>query len=430
MKRSSICALPTAVGEMVTIKGFVTAIRDQKHVAFIMVRDRTGAAQVVCEKTSGLPLDDLTPESAVTVTGKIVAAPQVKVAGGVEIQCNELIIETKAETPLPIASDSASDKQLDWRFLGLRDPKARLIFEVQTTMMDAMRGYWQSHDFIEIHSPKLMGTASESGAEVFKVKYFDTQAYLAQSPQFYKQMAMAAGFERVFEVGPVFRAEPSFTTRHATEYISIDMEVAWVESHEEIMQIEEAWLQQAIQSVKDTHGEAIKDQFGIDVIVPSLPFPRITLEEARTILAERGHVIAHKADLDPAGERLLSQYIKETIGHEFVFVTDYPAEVRAFYHKRQSHDLSLTQSFDLLWKGLEITTGAMREQRVEKLMQQAQEKGMSLEPLQSYFDFFRYGCPPHGGCGVGMERLLMVMLGLESIREAMYLFRGPNRLTP
>jgi nondiscriminating aspartyl-tRNA synthetase len=429
MKRTSIMALSHAVGQKVKIQGFVETIRDQKSILFIVLRDKTGIVQIVCDKNKFDILGDITPESALTIIGSVLLAPQVK-AGGVEIQCEEITIESRAETPLPIAKDSSLDKKLDWRAVSLRSQENLLLFEVQTTMEKAMRDYWQEHGFIEIHSPKLMGTASESGAELFELKYFDTKAYLAQSPQFYKQMAMAAGFERIFEIGPVFRAERSLTTRHATEYTSIDMEMSWIDSYEDIMRFEEDWLHHAINAVKQAHGDAVKQHFGVDIVVPALPFPRITLEEGRKILAERGHVIAHKADLDPAGERLLGQYIKEKYGHEFVFVTDYPVDVRAFYHMRHTHDPSLTQSFDLLWKGLEITTGAQREHRLDRLTQQALEKGLSPEPLQHYLDFFKYGCPPHGGCGVGLERLLMVLLGCETIRDVTYLYRGPNRLTP
>jgi aspartyl-tRNA synthetase len=430
MERTLLCALPHAIGKEVLVQGFVDTLRDQKHVIFILLRDKTGLVQIVCDKAQGFKLDQLTPESALSVKGRVVAAPHVKIGGGVEIQCTELIIESKAETPLPIADDSGSDKKMDWRFLALREQKNRLIFEVQTTLTQAMHAYWSTHEFIQIHSPKLMGTASESGAEVFKVHYFDRTAYLAQSPQFYKQMAMAAGFEKIFEVGPVFRAEPSFTSRHATEYISIDMEVAWINSHEQIMSLEEEWLAYIIQAVKEKHGDAIKEHFGIDVIVPSLPFPRLSLEEARKILQAKNHLIGSESDLDSIGERMIFDHIKQETGHEFVFITDYPTEVRAFYHKRHPDDPSKTQSFDLLWKGLEITTGAMREHRLEQLMQQATEKGLSHESLQHYFDFFRYGCPPHGGCGIGFERLVMLLLGLSTIREAMYLFRGPHRLSP
>lgn len=275
-----------------------------------------------------------------------------------------------------------------------------------------------------------MGTASESGAELFKLEYFGKMAYLAQSPQFYKQMAMAAGLERIFEIGPVFRANPSFTSRHDTEFTSVDVEVSWVESHEDVMRLEEDLLRYAIGEVAVALGAEIRDLFGAEVVVPDVPFPRITLEEARRVLSSRGHTISHKDDLDPEGERMLSEYIKETYGHEFVFVTDYPVDVRAFYHMRYSDRPDITMSFDLLWKGLEVTTGAQREHRYEILRQQAIDKGYVLEPLQHYLDFFRYGCPPHGGFGVGLTRLLMVMLNRKNVREVTYIYRGPNRLTP
>lgn len=428
MKRTYIGALEHALEQEVKIQGFVETIRDQKHVAFLLVRDRTGIVQVVCDKSQH-SLDHISLASAVTVIGRAVGTQQSKSAG-IEIQCTEITVESKAETPLPIAVDSGLDKKLDWRALSLRCPEGFLLFQVQTTLEKSLREYWSEHGFMEIHSPKLMGTASESGAELFQLKYFDTTAYLAQSPQFYKQMAMAAGFERIFEIGPVFRAEKSLTTRHATEYTSIDIEVAWIDSYEDIMRIEEEMLCHALAEISRCHGDEIEKLFGVKIVVPSLPFPRISLEKAREILGGMGHVIAHKADLDPAGERLLSQYIRQEYGHEFVYVTDYPADVRAFYHMRYESDPSLTQSFDLLWKGLEITTGAQREHRLEKLQAQALEKGLSKEPLQDYLDFFKYGCPPHGGCGIGLERLLMVMLERESIRDVTYLYRGPNRLTP
>jgi nondiscriminating aspartyl-tRNA synthetase len=429
MERTQICALPECVGALAKIQGFIKTIRDQKTFSFLVLEDRTGVVQIVCDK-NWVETSLLTIGSAITVIGHVVAAPQVKQGQGVEVHAETLIIESSAAAPLPIAADSTTDKKLDWRYLSLRDPKTRLIFEVKTTLLDAMRSYWAQHDFIEIHSPKLMGTASESGAEVFEVRYFDQKAYLAQSPQFYKQMAIAAGFERIFEIGPVFRAEPSFTSRHATEYISIDMEMGWVDDLADIMRVESEILVFALQQVKDKHGDAIKTYFDLDVNVPTLPFPILALSDARKILKEQGHIIAHKDDLDPAGERLLSQYIMKKYGHEFVFVTDYPAHIRAFYHRRHVDDPTLTHSFDLLWKGLEITTGALREHRVEQLEQQAKEKNMTLEPIKDYLDFFRHGCPPHGGCGIGLERLMMLMLGIDNIRDVAYLFRGPNRLTP
>jgi aspartyl/asparaginyl-tRNA synthetase len=277
-----------------------------------------------------------------------------------------------------------------------------------------------------------MGSASETRAELFELDYFGRKAYLAQSPQFYKQMAMAAGFDKVFEIGPVFRADPSFTPRHSTEFISIDVEVAWIESHLEVMWLEERWLQYVLQAVKDEHGQKIKEAFGVELTVPTAPFPRITMAEAVEILKQRGHTLPpeKKGDLDPGGERLLGEYVKNELGHEFVFLVDWPISARAFYHMRHETAPTITKSFDLLWNGTEITTGAQREHRYDLLVQQAVDKGLAVEPLRFYFEFFKYGCPPHGGFGFGLARMLAIMLNRGSIREVTLLFRGPTRLEP
>ncbi|MFI4993980.1 MAG: aspartate--tRNA(Asn) ligase [Solirubrobacterales bacterium] len=436
MIRTLISELPQHTGEQVTIRGWVNAIRDQKKVQFVVIRDETGMAQVVLGKDDppgelNEQISGLTVESAVTLTGTVVADERVKL-GGVELQLDGLKVDSPAQAELPIAEDSALDKRIDWRYLDLRRPDRKLIFEVQSTVEHAMREFWRQEGFVEIHTPKLMGSASESGAELFKVEYFDGQAYLAQSPQFYKQMAMAAGFGKVFEIGPVFRANPSFTSRHDTEFTSVDVEISWIDSHEDVMTFEERWLAQVLAAVKETHGEAIEATFETEVVVPELPFPRVTLDEAKEWLREAGHEAVPGADhdLDPASERGLSAIVKERYGHEFAFVTDYPSSVRPFYHMRHPEDQTLTRSYDLLWKGIEITTGAQREHRYEQLIAQAAQKGVETEPIQYYLDFFRYGAPPHGGFGFGLTRLLMQMLGQENVREVTFLYRGPNRLEP
>ncbi|HZK17279.1 MAG TPA: aspartate--tRNA(Asn) ligase, partial [Anaerolineaceae bacterium] len=303
---------------------------------------------------------------------------------------------------------------------------------IQTTLEQGMREYWLANDFIEIHSPKIMGTPSESGAELFKVDYFDRTAYLAQSPQFYKQMAQAAGFERIFEIGPVFRADPSFTSRHMTEFTGIDFEMSWIESHEDVMTFAENWLAHAYEIVKQKHGDTIQEHFGLELEVPQTPFPRMTMTDAYKILKSMDYKLPpeKKGDLDPGAERALGDYVRKEYGNDFVYVTDWPFSVRPFYHMLHEDNPSLTKSFDLLGKGLEITTGAQREHRYDVLARQALDKGLALEPIQTYLNYFRYGCPPHGGLGMGLNRLLMVMLNLPSIREAVFLFRGPNRLEP
>jgi aspartyl-tRNA synthetase len=315
---------------------------------------------------------------------------------------------------------------------------------VQTTFEAAMRSFAYSRGCTEMHTPRLMGSPSESGAEVFELGYFGRKAYLAQSPQFYKQMAVAAGIDGVFEIGPVFRAEPSFTSRHSTEFTGVDAELAWIADVEDVMAFEEGMLTAALSAAASSHGPAIKAEFGVDVVVPEVPFPRITMEEAQSLLdagaggsgsagggaGVRGGAARDRGDLDPAGERALGAYVRNKYGHEFVFVTGYPASVRPFYHMRPDGSPDLTCSFDLLWKGLEITTGAQREHRYDVLVRQLAEKGLPAEPMRDYLRCFQYGCPPHGGFGLGLGRVLMVLLGLESLREATFLFRGPNRLTP
>jgi nondiscriminating aspartyl-tRNA synthetase len=433
--RTLISELREKVGERVRIRGWVQAVRDQKRMQFLVIRDETGLAQVVLpkeEEPSELneAVSALTVESAVTITGTAIADERVKL-GGLEVRLEELEVDSLAEPELPIAPDSALDKRIDWRFLDLRRPDRRLIFEVQTTAEYAMREYWRRESFIELHTPKFMGSASESGAELFKVEYFDGVAYLAQSPQFYKQMAMAAGFGRVFEVGPVFRANPSFTSRHDTEFTSVDVEIAWIDSHEDVMAFEEAWLAHVLARVKETHGESIEATFDTEVVVPSVPFPRVTLEHAKELLREHGHEApGPEDDLDPPSERALSAIVKERHGHEFVFVTDYPTTVRPFYHMRHPDRPNLTRSFDLLWRGIELTTGAQREHRYRQLLAQAEDKRVDVGPIQYYLNFFRFGAPPHGGFGFGLTRLLMQLLGQENVREVTFLYRGPHRLEP
>ncbi|HEX4093484.1 MAG TPA: aspartate--tRNA(Asn) ligase [Trebonia sp.] len=438
MIRTLVADLHSHVGETVSIAGWAQTLRLQRAVQFVIVRDHTGAVQVT-HRRDGTPLEHqlegLSVESAVRVTGRVVANPAVSL-GGIEIVPEQVTVESRAEAPLPIDARTGPEGRLDWRSLDVRRrTAARLVFAVQTTVEQAMRSFAVANGCTEMHTPKLMGTASESGAEVFEVGYFGRSAYLAQSPQFYKQAAIAAGIDRVFEVGPVFRAEPSFTARHATEFTGVDLELAWVDGVEDVMDFEERMLAHVLAEVAAAHGAAIKEHFGVDVVVPSVPFPRITMAEAlRVAQAARddsaGDDYTSRDDLDPAGERAVAAWIRERTGHEFAFVTEYPASARPFYHLRPAGRPELTASFDLLWKGLEITTGAQREHRYDILVAQAAEKGLSPEPMRDYLNNFRYGCPPHGGFGLGLSRLLMTLLGLDSIRDAMFLFRGPNRLTP
>ena len=413
------------------VSGFVENFRNKKTMSFIVVKDITGKLQVTVEKEKHPEmvelLDKLTPQSVVTFEGEVVLSEYVKM-GGKEMYPSFMRIDSLAEA-IPIKEDSDIDVKMDYRWIDLRRDVNHLMLKLQTTLSAAMREFLVERNFIEIHTPKLIGAASESGSDVFEVKYFDTKAYLAQSPQFYKQMAMAAGVERIFETGPVFRAEKSYTNKHATEFTGFDLEFSYIDSFEDVMKMEEELLAYALEKVKEKHGEEIEALFGTPVVVPSLPFPRMKLCDVYKELEERyGYTVPDemKGDLTTDAERMTKKLCEEMYGHEFLFITDYDAKERAFYHMRD--EAGVPQGYDLIWRGVEITTGAQREHRYDVLLKQAEEKGLAKD-VEFYLQFFKYGCPPHGGFGIGIDRLTMLFLGL-SIKEVQFLFRGPNRLTP
>jgi len=436
MERTLIKETPELVGTTIKLQGWAEVVRDMGKLTFTDLRDRSGRIQIVGYQM----MKDITTESVIEVIGEIKKRPEKMInpeleTGMIEMDVKEYKILSKSE-PLPIQVNEAGmnetdqDKRLDYRWIDLRKSKNKLIFEVWTVMEQAMREFWIKNGYMEIHSPKILGAPSESGAEVFEVKYFEGKAYLAQSPQFYKQMAMAAGFEKVFEVGPVFRAEKSNTIRHATEFTGYDIEISFVESHHDVMKAEEELLRYTLTQIKEKLGDKIQKTFNVEVKVPSKPFIRMTMVEAKAVLAKLGIPSEKAGDLGSEEEKALGKYGIEELDSEFIFVTDYPIDIRPFYHMRHEDNPNLTMSFDLMYKGLEITTGAKREHRYDVLVKQALEKGMTQEKIQFYLDFFRYGCPPHGGFGMGPGRLVMKILDLPNIREASYLFRNPKRLNP
>ena len=425
--------------EEVEIQGFVESIRNIKWVQFLVIRDLSGKVQVTIEKSveenaSMVELvNNLTLESTVKIKGKLIKNENVKL-NGMEIIPSSIIVTSKSEEELPFNYKDLDnvnlDTRLDYRFIDLRNEKNSLIFRVQSELTKYMREYLYNNNFTEIHTPKLIGAASESGSEVFEVKYFDSKAYLAQSPQFYKQMAMASGLERIFEVGPVFRAEKSNTNRHATEFTGFDLEFSYINSFEDVMNLQAEMLAYALGKLKESMGDKIKEVFGLDIIVPTLPFPTMTVKEVYEELESRyGYTVdeSEKVDLTTEAERLVYRLAQDKFNHEFMFVVDFPAEKRAFYHMRDEN--GILQGYDLIWRGVEITTGAQREHRYEELVKNANEKGLG-EDVKFYLEFFKYGCPPHGGFGIGLDRLTMLLLGIPSVKESQFLFRGPNRINP
>ncbi len=437
MKKINLSELNNHISEEIVLFGFVDKVRDLQYVQFIILRDRTGIVQITVEKNNDFSklneiVKKLKIDSVLKVYGKVLVNEKVKL-GGIEVIPSNIEILSEPVSEMPFYYKDLNgvnlDTRLDYRYLDLRNERNNLIFQIQSCFVKAMRNYLENNDFIEIHTPRLIGSASESGSEVFEVKYFDDKAYLAQSPQFYKQMAMAAGFEKIYEIGPVFRAENSNTNRHATEYTSFDLELSYIDSYLDVMDLEEDLLIAGLQEVKNRYGEVIKSKFGVEVIVPKKPFPRIKLQDLYQELEKRyGYHIPEEdiGDMNAETEKLTSRYATEEYGHEFIFVTDFAKTKRAFYHMRKN---DIPQGYDLLWRGMEITTGAQREHRYDILVEQAREKGLGKD-VQYYLEFFKYGCPPHGGFAIGIDRITMLLLGLSTLKESMLLFRGPSRLIP
>ena len=437
MKKIYFKNLNEYFGQEITIEGFVDNIRDLQYVQFLVVRDTTGKVQITIEKNESSSklnaiVSNLTTESTVKISGALSQNEKVKL-NGMELIPTDIIVTNKCLEKLPLNyKDSKSallDTRLNYRFLDLRSEKNVLMFKVQTCMINAMREFVVNNNFTEIHTPKIISTASESGAEVFEVKYFDRKAYLAQSPQFYKQMAMCSGFEKVFEIAPAFRAENSNSYRHTTDFTSFDIEMSYIESLEELMDFEEDLFIAGLSAVKEKYGEQVKELFNVDVVIPTKPFPRIKLEELYNELEkEYGFKMNYEdvGDMNSESEKLASKYVMEKYGHEFVFITDFSAKKRAFYHKRKN---GIPQGADLIWKGCETTTLALREHNYETLCEQAKEKGLG-EDVKFYLEFFKYGCPPHGGFALGVDRITMLLLETGSLKETMFIFRGPSRIEP
>lgn len=425
------------INKDITIEGFVDNIRDLQYVQFLIVRDTTGKVQVTIEKNEencklNEIVSNLTLESTVKIEGTLKQNEKVKL-NNLEIIPKSIIVTSKCLGELPLNfKDSKSallDTRLNYRFLDLRSEKNILMFKVQTCMINAMRSFVLKNNFMEIHTPKIIGAASESGADVFELNYFDRKAYLAQSPQFYKQMAMCSGFEKVFEVAPAFRAENSNSYRHTTDFTSFDIEMSYIDSLDELMNFEEDLFIAGLSAVKENYGDQIKELFNVDVVIPTKPFPRIKLEELYNELEkEYGFKMNYEdvGDMNAESEKLASKYVMEKYGHEFVFITDFSVKKRPFYHMRKN---GVPQGADLIWKGCETTTLAVREHNYETLCKQAKEKGLGKD-VQFYLEFFKYGCPPHGGFALGVDRITMLLLETGSLKETMFIFRGPSRIEP
>lgn len=367
--------LKNYLNQEIELQAFVDNIRNLQFVQFVILRDGTDRVQVTIEKSEEKNkelvdiIDNLTLESTVKIKGKLIDSPKVKL-NGMEIIPSSIIVTSKSLGELPIdirnKDKSLRETRLDWRFLDLRREDNKLLFECQTYIEHLMREYFYSNNYMEIHTPKISASSAESGAEMFKLDYFGEKACLSQSPQFYKQMAMAAGFNKVFEIGPVFRAENSHTSYHATEIEMVDCEISWINSYTDVMDEEEAWIKYVFNALKEKYGNKIKELFNVEVSDVTNDFPRITFDEVKRIMKEKYKYDGEKEDdLDRHEEELICKYAKKEYKSDFVFVTNFPYSARSFYVMKDEN--GITQTYDLLFKGIEITSGAQREHRYDIL---------------------------------------------------------------
>ncbi len=435
MERTLIADLKLHLNKEVLLQGWIQEIRNLSKIKFLILRDRSGDMQTLAlksdtEESSFKLLDTLTKESVVEIVG--LPKENKESRWGIEVIIKKISVITESLTPLPIDNSDKSfthiDKRIDHRFLDTRNLKVQAIFKIRSKIAKTVVNFLDNQGFTNIHTPKLTTIGVESGAELFQVNYFGKPVYLAQSPQIYKQMFVAGGFERVYEIGSVFRAEKSNTTRHLTEFTGIDFEMGFIKDYTDIMDLIEAMLKDLIEKLAKEASREL-EVLGVKHNVPK-NIPRITMEDAKKLLKVKGKQYPVDEDLDAEGEKLLGEIIKEKYNSEFVFIILFPTKVRPFYHMRPEDNKSVTKSFDLLFNGVEICTGAQREHRIDILKLQAKEKGLDLEEMPEYAEIFRYGIPPHGGVGFGLDRITQRLLQLDNIREAVLLPRDPIRVRP
>jgi len=419
-------------GKTAKIAGWVHDKRDIGKLIFLVLRDREGTVQVTAKKGDASKsvfdtIKKVSKESFVKIEGK--AVKNDRAPGGVEISPSKFEVIAEADSPLPLEIsgkiDSNLDKRLDWKFLDMRRKEVRDIFKLQGKIVKLLDDFMEDHEVVRIFSSRLTGAPTEGGTEYFPLIYFNKEAFLAQSPQFYKEAALASGLDKVYEIGFVYRAEPHHTTRHLCEYVSYDYEMV-CESMDEVMDYEEKLIQYIFKRL-NKEGKDILDEYKVKLELPK-KIPRIPVAEAVKIAKKKG-VKTDSHDLSPAAERAVCDHFKKKNGSSLVFIIDYKWKDKPFYVMKQKKDSKLAYSFDLLYEGQEITTGGQREHRYEQLAKQIKERGLKLEDYD-HIRFFKYGMPPHGGLGIGLERLVSRILGLENIREASLTPRDPSRLTP
>lgn len=429
MERIMINKLNEYINKSVNIKGWIHRVRKLKSITFLILRDRTGLVQCVLENNL-IDINSLKLESVVSINGEVRESKNNLNPFEISVESINIINSCKEELPIEINQNNLEvnlDTMLNNRVLSLRHEKINSIFKIQNLIVEGFKEFLRKEDFTEIFTPKLVAQGAEGGSDVFEVKYFENKAYLAQSPQFYKQMMVGAGFERVFEVGHVYRAEQHDTNRHLNEYISMDLEMGFIENEEELMDLEENLLKYILNKVSKEGEKYLKL---INANIPKIngKIPRMKLSEAINILEKNYNKKGLDGDLDPEGEKLICKYAKENLGCEFIFLTHYPRKKRPMYTMPCGE--YETHSFDLLFRGIEITTGGQRIHDYDMLIKNMEYKNLNPNNYESYTETFKYGMPAHGGLAIGLERITAKLLDLENIREATLITRDRHRLLP
>ncbi len=418
----------------VSVGGWVQDIRNLGGISFITMRDRAGTYQITMPKKKIDPelfgmLTGLSRESIVRIEGEVKESNQTATGWEIIPTAAELISEAGVPLPLGVVDkvDVQMDTRLNHRFMDVRKPEVKAIFELKSLMVDLIEEAVSDLQFTRVYTPKIGAAGAEGGAELFKVQYFDKPAYLAQSPQLYKQILMSSGLDRVYEIGPAFRAEQSNTNRHVTEFISFDGEMSWIGSQEDVMRTIEEVIDHVLTGLKERGAKQL-EILGKDLVIPARPYPILTYSECLSIVQAAGLDLKEGDDLGTEGEKVVGEHMAAK-GCDLYFIAEYPEEAKPFYIMEKD-GTPYSFSFDLDYKGQEISSGGQREHRYDKLVERMQKKGLNPDDFEFYLEAFRFGMPPHGGWGIGIERLIVKALDLPNIREAILFPRDPARLSP
>lgn len=432
----SMAALKGMVGQKATVSGWVHDVRLLGGINFVLLRNRDGIVQVTVPRKAVSPelmntVSALHPEDVITVTGTVKDAKQAR--NGFEVIPDALVVLSPSATPLPLDPRGVTDANLEtrfqWRTLDLRRPESTAVFKVEDALVTGMESYLRGQGFIRVFTPSILGGISEGGSEVFKIDFYGRPAFLRQDPQLHRQLAIAGGLARVYDLGANWRAELSHTPRHMSEHRTIAPEMSFITDETDTIRVEEQMIASGVKRLVD-ECQAELDLLQIRLEVPKTPFPVITFPEVYGTLEKLGHKLPEDQDLDRESEKLLTDYVKSEFGSDFFFVNHFPSKIKPFYVMRIDGDQRYARSVDLLYKGLELSSGGQRENRHERLIQQIREKGMDEEGLKWFTEPFRYGVPPHGGFSLGIERLTATLLNLPSVKEAALFPRDPERLQP